>query len=116
MNPFQVPLLNTAVLLASGVSVTWAHHRAIEGKYNRAVQGLIVTVVLGGYFTILQAGEYYEVSFTISDRVYGSTFFMATGFHGFHVLVGSTFLLVCLYRIVFYHFSTGHHFGLEAAI
>nr|YP_001718400.1 cytochrome c oxidase subunit III [Loxocorone allax]BAG12585.1 cytochrome oxidase subunit III [Loxocorone allax] len=116
LNPFQVPLLNTAVLLASGVSVTWAHHSAIEGSRNGLVQGLIVTVILGIYFTILQAGEYYEVSFCISDSVYGSVFFMATGFHGFHVLIGSTFLLVCLSRSLTYHFSMGHHFGLEAAI
>ena len=116
LNPFQVPLLNTAVLLASGVSVTWAHHAAIQGSYKDRVQGLIITVLLGIYFTILQGGEYYEVSFTIADSVYGSTFFIATGFHGFHVLVGSRFLLVCLYRIIALQFSTGHHFGLEAAI
>lgn len=116
LNPFQVPLLNTAVLLASGVSVTWAHHATIEGSYKESVQGLFVTVALGVYFTILQAGEYYEVSFAISDRVYGSTFFIATGFHGFHVLIGSTFLIVCLWRLMSCHFSTGHHFGLEAAI
>lgn len=116
LNPFQVPLLNTAVLLASGVSVTWAHHSAIEGDYDGLIQGLVITVFLGVYFTFLQAGEYYEVSFAISDSVYGSTFFMATGFHGFHVLIGSTFLRVCLWRSFSNHFSTGHHFGLEAAI
>lgn len=116
LNPFQVPLLNTAVLLASGVSVTWAHHAAIEGDHQGTVQGLVVTVILGVYFTILQGGEYYEVSFSIADSVYGSTFFMATGFHGFHVLIGSSFLLVCLWRAFSLHFSTGHHFGLEAAI
>lgn len=116
LNPFQVPLLNTAVLLASGVTVTWAHHSVIEGDYSGAVQGLVVTVILGAYFTVLQAGEYYEVSFSIRDSAYGSTFFMATGFHGFHVLIGSTFLLVCLWRLISLHFSVGHHFGFEAAI
>nr|YP_001718413.1 cytochrome c oxidase subunit III [Loxosomella aloxiata]BAG12598.1 cytochrome oxidase subunit III [Loxosomella aloxiata] len=119
LNPFQVPLLNTAVLLSSGVSVTWAHHAAIEGihsNWNGLIQGLIVTVFLGIYFTVLQAGEYYEVSFAISDSVYGSVFFMATGFHGFHVLIGTAFLTVCLFRAMNQHFSTGHHFGLEAAI
>ncbi len=115
LNPYSVPLLNTAVLLASGVTVTWAHHRLIENSRTNTIQALTLTVTLGVYFTILQAGEYLEASFAISDRVYGSTFFVATGFHGLHVLIGSTFLLVCLARVVSHHFSNGHHFGFEAA-
>lgn len=115
LNPFEVPLLNTAVLLASGVTVTWAHHALIEGDRNRGLQALGLTVALGGYFTFLQGGEYYEASFSIRDGAYGTTFFVATGFHGLHVLVGTTFLLVCLVRHYYYHFSLGHHFGLEAA-
>ena len=115
LNPFSVPLLNTAVLLASGVSVTWAHHRLIQGDLNEAIQGLIATVLLGGYFTLLQLGEYKEVSFTIADRVYGSIFFVATGFHGLHVLIGTTFLIVILIRTCLNHFRSGHHFGFEAA-
>lgn len=115
LNPFRVPLLNTAVLLASGVTVTWAHHRLIENSRSNAIQALLLTVILGAYFTVLQAGEYIEASFSISDRVYGSTFFVATGFHGIHVLIGSTFLLVCLARVMSHHFSNGHHFGFEAA-
>nr|YP_010580915.1 cytochrome c oxidase subunit III [Entemnotrochus rumphii]UZT27100.1 cytochrome c oxidase subunit 3 [Entemnotrochus rumphii] len=115
LNPFQVPLLNTAVLLASGVTVTWTHHSLMEGHRIQSLQGLTLTVILGIYFTFLQAGEYYEAPFTISDSAYGSTFFVATGFHGLHVLIGSTFLFICLSRIWFYHFSTGHHFGFEAA-
>lgn len=115
LNPFAVPLLNTAVLLASGVTVTWAHHRLIEGSHKEASQALLLTVLLGGYFTFLQAIEYWEAPFTIADRVYGSTFFVATGFHGLHVLIGSTFLLVCLVRNQLHHYSTGHHFGFEAA-
>jgi cytochrome c oxidase subunit 3 len=99
LNPFEVPLLNTGVLLASGVTVTWAHHGLIEGRFKSAFQGLLFTVILGIYFTVLQALEYYEASFSIADRVYGSTFFVATGFHGLHVLIGSTFLLVCLGRV-----------------
>jgi cytochrome c oxidase subunit 3 len=87
----------------------------MEGDRVNAIQGLILTVRLGGYFTFLQAGEYIETSFTIADRVYGTTFFVATGFHGLHVLIGSTFLLVCLYRTYIYHFRSGHHFGFEAA-
>nr|YP_010546416.1 cytochrome c oxidase subunit III [Nerita histrio]QWS05789.1 cytochrome c oxidase subunit III [Nerita chamaeleon]UYI29932.1 cytochrome c oxidase subunit 3 [Nerita histrio] len=115
LNPFEVPLLNTAVLLASGVTVTWAHHALMEGDRVNGIQGLIATVVLGVYFTVLQAWEYYEAPFTIADGAYGSTFFVATGFHGLHVLIGSTFLLVCLVRVWMQHFSPSHHFGFEAA-
>ena len=115
LNPFEVPLLNTGVLLASGVTVTWAHHGLMEGDHSGTIQGLIATVILGGYFTFLQAGEYWETSFTIADGAYGSSFFVATGFHGLHVLIGRTFLLVCLVRVWLHHFSTGHHFGFEAA-
>lgn len=115
INPFRVPLLNTAVLLASGVTVTWAHHRLIEGNKRNATQALVLTVALGAYFTFLQLGEYKTASFTIADRIYGSTFFVSTGFHGAHVLIGSTFLLVCLIRNIMSHFSPTHHFGFEAA-
>jgi cytochrome c oxidase subunit 3 len=114
-NPFQVPLLNTAILLSSGVTVTWAHHRLIENNHSQTTQGLFFTILLGIYFTILQAYEYAEASFTIADAVYGSTFFIATGFHGIHVLIGTTFLLVCLIRHLQNHFSKSHHFGFEAA-
>nr|YP_010974608.1 cytochrome c oxidase subunit III [Pomacea aulanieri]WNR57061.1 cytochrome c oxidase subunit 3 [Pomacea aulanieri] len=115
LNPFEVPLLNTGVLLASGVTVTWAHHALMEGDLKQALQSLLATVALGVYFTFLQAGEYFEASFSIADSVYGSTFFVATGFHGLHVLIGSSFLLVCLMRVWLQHFSVGHHFGFEAA-
>nr|ART64878.1 cytochrome c oxidase subunit III [Neritina violacea] len=115
LNPFEVPLLNTAVLLASGVTVTWAHHALMEGDRINGIQGLIATVTLGVYFTFLQAGEYYEAPFTIADGAYGSAFFVATGFHGLHVLIGSSFLLVCLVRVWTQHFSPTHHFGFEAA-
>lgn len=115
LNPFSVPLLNTAVLLASGVTVTWAHHAILEKDQPKATQALTLTVTLGAYFTFLQAGEYIEASFSIADRIYGSTFFVATGFHGLHVLIGSSFLIICLIRVLFIHFSSGHHFGFEAA-
>lgn len=115
LNPFSVPLLNTSVLLASGVTVTWAHHALIEKSQQRAKQALLLTVILGAYFTFLQGGEYLEASFSIADRVYGTTFFVATGFHGIHVLIGSSFLLICLIRTIFNHFRNRHHFGFEAA-
>nr|YP_010988653.1 cytochrome c oxidase subunit III [Allanaspides helonomus]WOR80945.1 cytochrome c oxidase subunit III [Allanaspides helonomus]WOR80958.1 cytochrome c oxidase subunit III [Allanaspides helonomus] len=114
-NPFQIPLLNTAILLASGVSVTWAHHSIMEGNFSQALQSLTITVILGIYFTALQAMEYLEASFSIADSVYGSTFFVATGFHGLHVLIGTSFLAICLLRLYNCHFSPTHHFGFEAA-
>ncbi|YP_009515509.1 cytochrome c oxidase subunit III (mitochondrion) [Hyalella azteca] len=115
-NPFQIPLLNTAILLASGVTVTWAHHAILENEHSQSVQGLLATVLLGGYFTFLQAFEYSESAFSIGDSVYGATFFVATGFHGLHVIIGSTFLCVNLWRLVQGHFSSAHHNGVEAAI
>lgn len=114
-NPIQIPLLNTLILLSSGLTVTWAHHALIENNYNQAFQGLILTIILGIYFTLLQAFEYIEAPFNISDTVYGSTFFIATGFHGLHVIIGTSFLTVCLTRHWFNHFSCIHHFGFEAA-
>jgi cytochrome c oxidase subunit 3 len=87
----------------------------MENNHSQTTQGLFFTVLLGIYFTILQAYEYAEASFTIADAVYGSTFFIATGFHGIHVLIGTTFLLVCLIRHLQNHFSKTHHFGFEAA-
>lgn len=115
LNPIEVPLLNTSVLLASGVSITWSHHSLIEGSRKQIIQALTITIALGIYFTLLQASEYYEASFSISDGVYGSTFFVATGFHGLHVIIGSSFLAVCLLRQLLYHFTSKHHFGFEAA-
>ena len=114
-NPFQVPLLNTVILISSGIRVTWAHHTLIIGNYSQTKIGLTLTVFLGFYFTILQILEYYEASFTFADSIYGSTFFIATGFHGLHVIIGTLFLLVMLMRHINYEFSKNHHFGFEAA-
>nr|AFU50184.1 cytochrome c oxidase subunit III [Prioninae sp. MJTNT-2012] len=114
-NPIEIPLLNTLILLTSGLTVTWAHHALMENNYSQALQGLLLTVILGIYFTVLQAYEYIEAPFTIADATYGSSFFVATGFHGIHVIIGTTFLTVCLMRHFFNHFSSVHHFGFEAA-
>lgn len=114
-NAFGVPLLNTIVLVSSGVSVTWAHHALISGDYSETTKGLFITVALGIYFTMLQGLEYYEATFSFADRIYGSTFFIATGFHGLHVIVGTLFLLVCLLRHLKGEFRPAHHFGFEAA-
>nr|YP_010309709.1 cytochrome c oxidase subunit III [Cissites auriculata]UMR54826.1 cytochrome c oxidase subunit III [Cissites auriculata] len=114
-NPIQIPLLNTLILLTSGLTVTWAHHSLMENNFSQATQGLLLTVVLGLYFSILQGYEYFESAFSISDAAYGSSFFMATGFHGIHVIIGTSFLMVCLIRHYCNHFSQIHHFGFEAA-
>jgi heme/copper-type cytochrome/quinol oxidase subunit 3 len=116
LNAWEVPLLNTVILLTSGVSCTWAHH-ALAHKDRRleVLEALTITVVLGVIFTACQAIEYMESTFKLSDGVYGSSFFMATGFHGFHVLVGTTFLFVCLLRAKKDHFTTTHQIGFEAA-
>nr|WNU00280.1 cytochrome c oxidase subunit 3 [Psylliodes crambicola] len=114
-NPLEIPLLNTLILLTSGLTVTWAHHSIMENNFKQGLQGLMFTVILGIYFSILQGYEYNEATFTISDSVYGSTFFMATGFHGLHVLIGTSFLLICTIRHFLNHFSSTHHFGFEAA-
>lgn len=115
LQTFQVPLLNTSVLLLSGVTVTWSHHSIEEGKYYQAYQRLLITVLLGIYFLFLQYGEYTETAFSISDSIYGSTFFIATGFHGLHVAIGTAFLFVCFTRLFKYHFSKNHHVGFLGA-
>nr|YP_010743880.1 cytochrome c oxidase subunit III [Polythlipta liquidalis]WET30820.1 cytochrome c oxidase subunit III [Polythlipta liquidalis] len=114
-NPFQIPLLNTIILITSGITVTWAHHAILENNHSQMTQSLFFTIILGIYFTILQTYEYLEASFSIADSIYGSTFFMATGFHGLHVMIGTLFLLICLIRHINNHFSNNHHFGFEAA-
>jgi len=115
LNPWDIPLLNTIVLLSSGATVTWAHYAIVAGDKKSAVNGLILTVLLAIFFTGLQGYEYATAPFTISDSVYGSVFYMATGFHGFHVIIGTCFLSVCLYRLTQNHFTREHHFGFEAA-
>lgn len=114
-NATQVPLLNTLILLSSGVRVTWSHHALIENNYTQILQAIAVTILLGVYFTFLQALEYYEASFSIADSVYGASFFVATGFHGLHVIIGTLFLLFTRLRIYLGHFSFNHHFGFEAS-
>jgi heme/copper-type cytochrome/quinol oxidase subunit 3 len=114
-DPIEIPLLNTLLLLCSGATVTFSHHAITAGKKSEAVFGLVLTVILAILFTMLQAFEYVSSTFAISDGIFGSTFFMATGFHGFHVLIGTIFLTVCLCRLFINQFSIQHHFGFEAA-
>nr|YP_009742197.1 cytochrome c oxidase subunit 3 [Scolytus schevyrewi]QID77585.1 cytochrome c oxidase subunit 3 [Scolytus schevyrewi] len=114
-NPLEIPLLNTIILLTSGLTITWSHHSLMENNFKEAIQSLALTTMLGAYFSMLQAFEYMEAPFTIADSVYGTTFFMTTGLHGMHVIIGTTFLLVCLKRMWENHFSPTHHLGFEAA-
>ncbi len=114
-DPWDLPFMNTLILLLSGCTVTWAHHALREGDREGLVKGLWCTVILGALFTCLQAFEYSHAAFGFTDGIYSSTFYMATGFHGFHVLVGTIFLAVCLVRAKKGHFTPGRHFGFEAA-
>ena len=114
-NPWGLPLVNTLILLLSGTTVTWAHHAMLENDRKGLVWGLLITVILGLLFTACQAYEYGHAAFTFGGHIYGSTFFMATGFHGAHVIIGTIFLAVCLIRALKGDFTPKQHFGFEAA-
>ncbi len=115
LDPWKIPLLNTVILLTSGASITYAHHSIVVGDKLESLKGLGVTVGLAIIFTLLQAYEYLNSPFSISDSVYGSTFYLTTGFHGFHVFVGTCFIAFCTYRLYKNHFTREHHFGFEAS-
>ncbi len=114
-DPWGLPLVNTLILLLSGTTVTLAHHALLENNRKLLVRGLAITVILGLLFTALQAYEYGHAAFTYSGHIYGATFFMATGFHGAHVIIGTIFLAVCLVRASRGAFTPQQHFGFEAA-
>ena len=116
INPFELPLLNTVILLSSGVTVTYAHHSLIQGNRSGVLYGLVITVILAIVFTALQGIEYTVSSVTISDGAFGSCFYFGTGFHGLHVMIGTAFLAVGLWRVLAYHSTENHHLGLESAI
>ena len=114
-DPWHLPLLNTLILLTSGTTVTWAHHALLHNDRRGLVWGLALTILLGLLFTAIQAFEYASAPFAFSGNIYGATFFMATGFHGAHVIIGTIFLTVCLVRALKGHFRPEQHFGFEAA-
>jgi cytochrome c oxidase subunit 3 len=114
-DPWGLPLVNTLILLLSGTTVTWAHHALLENNRKGLIWGLACTVLLGVLFTICQVYEYGHAAFKYADHIYGATFFMATGFHGAHVVIGTIFLFVCLMRALKGHFTPKQHFGFEAA-
>ena len=111
-DPWHLPLINTLILLTSGATVTWAHHSLLHGDRRGLINGLILTCVLGALFTSVQAYEYAHAAFGYSGNIYGATFFMATGFHGAHVLIGTIFLLVCLGRALRGDFTPETHVGV----
>ena len=114
-DPFHLPLINTLILLLSGTTVTWAHHALQHGDRSGAKLGLLLTVILGFCFTLLQVYEYTHAHFDFAGNLYGASFFMATGFHGAHVVIGTIFLAVCLIRLLMGQMSQEKHFGFEAA-
>ena len=115
LDSMKLPLLNTLILLCSGTTVTWAHHALIHGDREGLKKGLLATILLGLLFSSIQAYEYLEAPFPFAGLNYGTAFYMATGFHGFHVIVGTIFLAVCLVRANKGHFTPKQHFGFEAA-
>ncbi len=115
LDPLHLPLFNTITLLLSGTTVTWAHHALLHNDRKGLIWGLALTVILGVIFSYVQFYEYAHAPFAFSGSIYGSTFFMATGFHGFHVIIGTIFLTVCLIRAMKGQFTPQKHFGFEAA-
>nr|YP_011017709.1 cytochrome c oxidase subunit 3 [Griffithsia okiensis]WQF69532.1 cytochrome c oxidase subunit 3 [Griffithsia okiensis] len=115
LNPWNIPFLNTLILLLSGCTVTWSHHSIVSNLRNQALISLLLTIILAIIFTALQLYEYKVADFCLSDGIYGSTFFMATGFHGFHVLIGTISLIVCSVRLFNFQLTREHHFGFESS-
>ncbi len=116
VNPFELPLLNTVILLSSGATITYAHHSFIAKYREATLYGSIATIILACVFTLFQGIEYSVSSFTISDGVFGTCFFFGTGFHGVHVIIGTIFLGVAFFRIILYHMTNNHHLGFESGI
>jgi cytochrome c oxidase subunit 3 len=115
-DPWHLPLINTLILLCSGAAATWAHHALVHEDNRKDLKtGLWLAIVLGAIFTVFQIYEYTHAAFGFAGNIYGANFFMATGFHGFHVLIGTIFLAICLYRVYQGHFTPQSHLGFEAA-
>ena len=114
-NPIDIPILNTIILLSSGISLTWPHNSLINNNFTQTTQSIIITIILGLYFSIIQIYEYLESPFSIADSIYGSTFFIRTGFHGIHVIVGTIFIIISILRIKNLQISKTHHIGFESS-
>jgi cytochrome c oxidase subunit 3 len=115
IDPFKLPYLNTLILLLSATSLTWSHASLLDHKQKEAEKGLLITIILGLLFTLVQVYEFWEAPFSFKDGIYASHFYMLTGFHGAHVLIGTGFLAVCFVRLQKGHFTPHHHLGFEAA-
>ncbi len=115
LDPFKLPYLNTLILLLSATSLTWSHESLRRGNHKETMEGLLVTIILGVFFSIIQAIEYYHATFPFKGNIYSANFYLLTGFHGVHVIVGTLFLSVCLWRAYRKHFTPTHHIGYEAA-
>jgi cytochrome c oxidase subunit 3 len=116
INNWYLPLLNTIILLTSGATITWSHYSIIYNNNKNTILGLILTILLAFFFLIIQCFEYFESTFNISDGIYGTTFFLLTGFHGFHVIIGVLFITINLIRLINQHFTKNQYFGFEASI
>ncbi len=116
LSPITVPLLNTILLVSSGATVTYAHHALFHKARGPALLGTILTVVLAIFFTALQGFEYEQAGFSMPDGAFGTCFYFSTGFHGFHVIIGTIFIAVGLFRLTLYHLTSAHHMGFEASI
>lgn len=116
LNPYEIPLSNTIILIVSGIAITFAHSAILTGQANKALIGFVLTLILAVSFTLAQLAEYIKAPFSIADGIYGSIFFMSTGFHGIHVIIGTIFITVCFTRFLAGHFTKEHHVGLEASI
>ena len=116
VNVYELPLLNTVILLSSGITITYAHHSFIWGNRYVVLYGILLSILLAAVFTILQGLEYSVSAFTLSDGIYGSVFYFSTGFHGLHVIIGTAFIAVGLWRVLAYHLTDHHHTGLESSI
>nr|UUK33604.1 cytochrome c oxidase subunit 3 [Didemnum perlucidum] len=115
-NPMGVPFLNTIILLSSGFTITWSHYGFLKSDFKSGILGISFTILLGMFFTFLQGMEYYDCSYCLNDSVFGSIFFLGTGFHGLHVIIGTIFLIVSGVRMYLGHFSVKNHVGLECSI
>jgi cytochrome c oxidase subunit 3 len=112
----EFPLFNTALLIISGLAITWAHRGIALGSFRESIDGFVITVVLGFLFVTLQMFEYYEAFFNISDSIYSTTFYTLTGLHGMHVIVGASFITICLIRLFKGHFLSNHYMGFIFAV
>ena len=116
LDPTALPLVNTILLLSSGVAITWGHRSIEIGHRHQSINALVLTIIYGIFFSIIQLHEYHITIYSLYDSVYGTCFYLLTGFHGLHIVVGTVFLVVCLVRLISYHYTSNHHVGYVCCI